>query len=144
MTDRAHKLSLTRQAELLGISRGSLYYDPRPVPEAELALDRGLAWLAANQGPEGNWESQDLGLVSMGALACRAAGHAPGRGRYGDVVQRAIDYVVNNAKPSGLLNISHSQRDMYNHGLAVFVLTQAYGMTKDRRVGEAQELPGRV
>ena len=42
MTDRAHKLSLTRQAELLGISRGSLYYDPRPVPEAELALMRRI------------------------------------------------------------------------------------------------------
>jgi hypothetical protein len=26
---------------------------------------------------------------------------------------------------------------MYNHGLAVFVLTQAYGVTQDRRVGEA-------
>lgn len=105
-------------------------------PEAELALDRGLAWLAANQGPEGNWDSQDLGLVSMGALAFMSAGHAPGRGRYGDVVQRAIDYVVNNAKPSGLLNVSHSQRDMYNHGLATFVLGQAHGMTttSDRRL----------
>ncbi len=105
-------------------------------PEAELALDRGLAWLAANQGPKGNWDSQDLGLVSMGALAFLAAGHSPGRGKYGEVVRRALDYVVNNAKPSGLLNISHSQRDMYNHGLATFVLGQAHGMTTttDRRL----------
>ena len=28
MTIRDHKLSLTRQADLLGISRGSLYYQP--------------------------------------------------------------------------------------------------------------------
>ncbi len=42
MTDRTHKLSLTRQAELLGISRGSLYYEPRPVCEAELALMRRI------------------------------------------------------------------------------------------------------
>jgi hypothetical protein len=104
--------------------------------ESEQALNRGLEWLAKNQGPQGNWDSNDLGLVSMGALAFMAAGHAPGRGKYGDTVQRALDYVVNNAKPSGLLNISHAQRDMYNHGLATFVLGQAHGMTtsKDRRL----------
>lgn len=100
--------------------------------ESKRTLDRGLQWLAANQGPEGNWTSNDLGLVSLGALAFLAAGHAPGRGRYGEVVDRALDYVVNQAKPSGLLNISNSQRDMYNHGLATFVLGQTHGMTTSR------------
>jgi putative transposase len=38
MIDRTHPLSLTRQAEALAISRGSLYYEPRPVCEADLAL----------------------------------------------------------------------------------------------------------
>ena len=42
MTDRTHKLSLTRQAALLGISRGSLYYVPRPVSDAELKLMRRI------------------------------------------------------------------------------------------------------
>jgi len=97
--------------------------------ESQAALDRGLEWLAKNQGPEGNWGSNDLGLVSMGALAFMAAGHAPGRGRYGEVVKKALDYVISNAKSRGLLNKSHSQRDMYNHGLATFVLGQAHGMT---------------
>ncbi len=76
----------------------------------------GLA--GQNQGAEGNWESNDLGLVSMGALAFLSAGHAPGRGKYGMACERALDYVLKNAKPSGLLNISNGQRDMYNHGLA--------------------------
>jgi putative transposase len=31
MIDRSHKLSLTQQAALLGISRGSVYYEPVPV-----------------------------------------------------------------------------------------------------------------
>ena len=31
MIDRGHRLPLSRQAEMLGISRGSLYYDPCPV-----------------------------------------------------------------------------------------------------------------
>ena len=42
MTDRSHKLSLTRQAALLGISRGSVYYQPRPVSDADLALMRRI------------------------------------------------------------------------------------------------------
>ena len=108
-------------------------------PESEAALARGLEWLAKNQGPEGNWGSNDLGLVGMGALAFLADGHTPGRGRYGKVVEKALDYMVKNAKPSGLLNISNTQRDMYNHGLATFVLGQAHGMSSDRRLGTALE-----
>ena len=42
MTDREHALSLTRQAELLGISRGSLYYEPRPVSDEDLRLMRRI------------------------------------------------------------------------------------------------------
>lgn len=100
-------------------------------PESELALERGLAWLARNQGAAGNWESNDVGLVGLGAMAFLSAGHLPGRGKYGETVDRALRYVVKNAKPSGLLNVADAQRDMYNHGLAAFVLAQAYGMTDD-------------
>src|SRR5437868_8043983 len=105
-------------------------------PASEAALERGLAWLAKNQGSEGSWGSNDLGLVSMGALAFMAAGHAPGRGQFGRELERALDFVVARARPSGLLNISDAQRDMYNHGLATFVLGQAQGMTlsKDRKL----------
>jgi len=101
-------------------------------PASERALQKGLDWLARNQGAEGNWHSNDLGLVGMGALAFLSAGYLPGRGRYGNTVKRALDYVTRNAKPSGLLNISNAQRDMYNHGLASFALGQAYGMTNNK------------
>ena len=42
MIDRNHALPITRQAQLLGISRGSVYYLPRPASEAELALMRRI------------------------------------------------------------------------------------------------------
>ena len=42
MIDRNHDLTVTRQAELLGISRGSVYYLPRPVSDADLALMRRI------------------------------------------------------------------------------------------------------
>jgi putative transposase len=42
MIDREHQLTITRQAKLLGMSRGSVYYLPRPVSEADLALMRRI------------------------------------------------------------------------------------------------------
>ncbi|MGC2810761.1 MAG: IS3 family transposase [Bradyrhizobium sp.] len=42
MIDRGYNLSLGRQAELLGLSRSTLYYEPRPVPPAELAIMRRI------------------------------------------------------------------------------------------------------
>jgi len=42
MIDRSHALPLARQAEELGISRGSLYYQPQPVSAADLALMRRM------------------------------------------------------------------------------------------------------
>jgi putative transposase len=42
MIDRNHDLSITRQAKALGISRGSIYYSPRPVSKATLALMRRI------------------------------------------------------------------------------------------------------
>jgi len=42
MIDREHELPITRQAEALNISRSSVYYLPRAVPEADLAIMRQL------------------------------------------------------------------------------------------------------
>jgi len=42
MIDRNHELPIARQAELLGISRASVYYLPRPLPQADLALMRRI------------------------------------------------------------------------------------------------------
>ena len=42
MIDREHDLPITKQAELLKISRGSVYYLPRPVSSADLAIMRRL------------------------------------------------------------------------------------------------------
>ena len=42
MIDREHPLSVVRQARLLEISRGSVYYQPRPTNEVDLALMRRI------------------------------------------------------------------------------------------------------
>src|SRR3546814_13711461 len=45
MIDREHELPVKRQGELLLLSRSGMYYRPRPVPPADLALRRRLAAL---------------------------------------------------------------------------------------------------
>src|SRR5882672_9781780 len=42
MIMREHDLSITKQAEVLRISRGSVYYLPRPVPATDLEIMRRL------------------------------------------------------------------------------------------------------
>jgi putative transposase len=42
MIDRSHDLPVARQAQELGISRGSVYYLPRPVSAADLAIMRRI------------------------------------------------------------------------------------------------------
>jgi putative transposase len=42
MIDRTHALPITRQAEALGISRGAVYYVPRPMSAFDLALMRAI------------------------------------------------------------------------------------------------------
>jgi putative transposase len=48
MIDRDHKLPLSRQAALLRLGRGSLYYAPRPVSAADLAVMRRIDELHLN------------------------------------------------------------------------------------------------
>jgi putative transposase len=42
MIDPSHGLSMSRQAKALNISRGCVYYEPRPVPAGDLAIMRRI------------------------------------------------------------------------------------------------------
>lgn len=42
MIDRGHDLSISRQAKALGVSRGAVYYKPRPVSAEDLKIMRRL------------------------------------------------------------------------------------------------------
>ncbi len=68
MIDRTHALALTRQARLLGLSRASVYYAPRPVPAGDLALMRRIDELHLDLPFAGSRMLRDLldgeGLVS--------------------------------------------------------------------------------
>ena len=60
MIDRDHKLPLARQAKALGLSRSSLYYEPRPVSPSDLAIMRRIDELHLNYPFAGSRMLRDL------------------------------------------------------------------------------------
>lgn len=60
MISPEHTLPLTRQASLLGLSRGSLYYRPAPAPEADLILMRRMDELHLEMPFAGSRKLRDL------------------------------------------------------------------------------------
>ena len=79
MIDRGHDLLLGRQAELLGLSRSTLYYEPRPVPAAELAIMRRIDELPLDYPFAGSRMLRDL---------LRGEGIAIGRERVTTMMRR--------------------------------------------------------
>ena len=70
MIDREAELPIKRQAQLLGISRGTVYYHPEPIPEAELALMRRIDELHLDYPFAGSRMLRDL-LRREGFMAGR-------------------------------------------------------------------------
>ena len=110
-------------------------------PAQQAAVDRGMAFLAARQQPDGNFggvggRGYGSAITAVSAISLMAAGNLPGRGKYGDVVSKAVDAVVAGAQPNGLLADGSSGGTMYAHGFATLFLGEVYGMTGDERVKE--------
>ncbi len=109
-------------------------------PEMAAAVEKGLAYLASQQQADGSFGGGGMGseaaVTALAGIAFMSAGHMPGRGIYGENVQRAADYIVANAQESGLLAGGQSHGLMYAHGFAALFLAEVYGMTHDVAVKE--------
>lgn len=111
-------------------------------PQQRQSVEKGLAWLARNQGPNGEYGARAGGygatsaITSLAGLAFMSAGNLPGRGKYGENTQRCVDYILSCSQESGLLAADNSHGVMYSHGFATLFLAEAYGMTGDENVKE--------
>ncbi|MGH9474675.1 MAG: IS3 family transposase [Terriglobales bacterium] len=119
MIDRSHELPLTRQAEVLGLSRGSLYYEPRPVPAGDLAIMRRIDELHLNYPFAGSRMLRDL---------LRGEGIAIGRERVTTMMRRmgieALYRRPNTSKPAD----GHKVYPYLLRGLAVARPNQVWAM----------------
>ncbi len=104
-------------------------------PKSEAAVTKGLEFLAARQQPDGHWNSgnynADSAISGLCTLAFLAAGHQPGRGKYGPLLDKAVDYLADSVRANGLIGRSGGAGPpMYGHGFATLALAEIYGMTK--------------
>jgi hypothetical protein len=117
----------------------------RPEREAfDDAIDRGLEYLSRSQNSDGSWSaagrgSRDPAVTSLSVMAFMSAGHVPGEGRYGKVVESGIRFVLDQQQRNGLIAGNfQGQMEMYQHGISTLMLAEAVGMMPDRR--EARRL----
>ena len=111
--------------------------------EHQKNIDRALAYLAARQSADGSIGSgttyrRNVAVTSLAGMAFLSAGHTPGRGVYGEKVDKSIDYVLTCAKPSGYIvrEDSAGHGPMYGHGFATLFLAEVYGMSPRKDVRE--------
>ena len=81
MIDRGHDLPISKQAEVLRVSRSSVYYTPRPMPETDLAITRRLDRLHLESPFAGSRMLQGLLVAEgckIGPPACEDADAADG------------------------------------------------------------------
>ena len=119
MIDRGHELALTRQAKLLKLSRSSVYYRPRPVSPADLALMRRIDELHLEYPFAGSRMLRDL---------LRGEGIQTGRQRVARMMKRmgieALYRRPNTSKPAP----GHKIYPYLLHGLAVRRVNQVWAM----------------
>ncbi len=105
---------------------------------SELAVARGLAWLAKQQKGDGRWsfdgssKDHDIAATGMCLLPFLAAGetHKSGQ-KYQKVVMSGLAFLIKNCPISGP-KAGQMSPNMYAQGIATTALCEAYGMTKDK------------
>jgi len=124
--------------------------------ESERAVEASLRWMAGLQEPTGHWSSAkhgggvakqdpqgnnrldgglhaDSGITGLVVLSYLGAGYTHEEGKYSDVVQRALKWLIAQQHPNGYLGGTAASRydRMYCHAMATFALAEAYGMQND-------------
>ncbi|MCW5764763.1 MAG: terpene cyclase/mutase family protein [Phycisphaeraceae bacterium] len=108
--------------------------DGEITPELDAAVTKGLKALASLQNADGSFGSgrysRNVAVTSLACLAFMADGHLPGRGEYGGVVLKGLEYVLSCCTETGLIAGDSTNGPMYGHGFATLFLGELYGMTQ--------------
>ena len=118
-------------------------------PETKTAIDRGLRFLAGRQVTLGSNRGAfgsggypgSVGICGLAGIAFMSSGSTPGIGTYGKNVEDVADFLARNTQKSGYIaRQSNDLGNMYGHGFAMLCLSQAYGMSGKRELGEKLKL----
>ncbi|MEE9369684.1 MAG: prenyltransferase/squalene oxidase repeat-containing protein [Pontiella sp.] len=114
--------------------------------QAEKAVLKGLDWLQSVQVKNGSWgvskstsmtaKQERARLTGLALLSYLAHGETPQSEKYGETVQRAIQFLLSeqDAKtgcfcPFSKTTGSHDDIGVYGHAIATYALTEAFALT---------------
>ncbi|MBT6463445.1 MAG: hypothetical protein HOK49_12990 [Opitutae bacterium] len=104
---------------------------------SEVAIDKALEYLVANQEEDGRWDiskgggkkGHDVAATAFSLLAFYGRGERHDQQcKYQDNVRRGLDWLK--AQEVGIGDM-RGKGNMYDHGIAALALVEAYGVTKD-------------
>ncbi len=106
-------------------------------PTTEAAVISGLRYLVKTQSADGSWgKEHPQAMTGLALLAFLAHCERPGSPEFGVTVDKAIGYLVTSADGSGRLTKQLSANPgAYEHAIATYALAEAYGLTRQERIG---------
>ncbi|MCC9605048.1 hypothetical protein LOC68_24915 [Blastopirellula sp. JC732] len=137
-----------------------------PSPEVREAIERGLAFLARHQMPNGSWSlknfpltqpdhaaaysherskmDSDTAATGLALLAFMGAGYHHLDDKYQNEVRKGLNFLIENQQENGDLYVrmdeaSNSNAWLYSHGIASIALCEAYGMTQDANLRDPSQ-----
>ncbi|MEM7394672.1 MAG: prenyltransferase/squalene oxidase repeat-containing protein, partial [Verrucomicrobiota bacterium] len=106
----------------------------------EAAVLKALDWLKANQQPDGSWVKNRVGMTGLALLTFLAHGETPNSKKYGQTVEKAIQYLLSHQNPNGLFGKpTPTQHGVYENAIATYAVAEAYGMTRVPALKTAME-----
>lgn len=103
--------------------------------DAERVTNGGLRWLASAQSRLGSWDARGrypTAMTALAGLALLAEGSTPSGGEYAPELRLAVDYLVRQARPNGLIGDPlRDDRYTYGHGFGMLFLSQVLGEEED-------------
>ncbi len=101
------------------------------------AVDRGFEYLLGVEQPDGSFpesHGRSTGISSLVGMSFLAKGHVPGQGRYGEAINRRIDYALAHTTKEGLVDCGdHGNGPMYAHNISTLFLSEVSGMVDPGR-----------
>ena len=103
-------------------------------PEVERAIDKGLAFLAKSQNPDGSWGHQHpAAITGLTLMAFMLKGHFPKKGPYGTPLEKGLSWLIKRGEEGGGY-LGGPAQGMYEHGLATLALAEVWGMSDREEV----------
>ena len=126
--------------------------------DTEVAVAAALNWFARHRNPNGSWSlsrfathctgnpctapgtaDSDTAATALAVLPFLGAGEThKSKGPYQDAVKQALYFLTRRQAANGDLSAGTGNQ-MYSHALGTLALCEAYGMTKDQKIGDAAQ-----